>query len=184
VFGCGLTACSYKSILVPNPPVQTFPEKQTVTRPAITPAAQEPVTEEGGKIDFALAFGDSPQLDTPAAAPEAPVSMISRPSFPRTTIRTALRQNITNAVFYSMGEAKIRSSSFPSPLRFRGRLNVSAGARGSVEITPAAGRGYEAALPCTLSAAGLIALDERQYRGSMIIQGDQGLTVVNSCGVE
>ncbi len=185
-FACGLLSCSYKSILVPNPPAQTIPEKQekpvapVIVEQEKPPAIPESSVQDSDTVDFSLAFGEGP----PALLPETPVKTGRLLTIGQTNIRIALRRNIASAVFYTMGEALVWSSTFRSPLRFRGRLLVEAKGNGLAAIIPAGGRGQDAALPCTLSAAGLLSLDEKQFRGSMIIQGDDKISIINSCSVE
>jgi stage II sporulation protein D len=192
-------SCTSLPFLVPNPPThrkqsepQTGERKSTPDLPAASAASYSGRPTDD--VDFALAFGETPSCNGAVRGDAQGVNgrvLAWGPSMeivaPRRTIRVALCQNVSKAVFSAGDNAVIRSASLHDPLRFVGRCTVTMKGRDRIAASPESGGSHEAMLPCTLSVesgSGCIALGKERFRGSMIIAGRKVFTVINCCDMD
>ena len=200
-------ACTGVPFLVPNPPAGRTNGEAAEQKPP--PAPQHPATPpiatatpgNNDTIDFATAFApdtcgnwnvSAPESAAPAARPTtAPIPAYRAIIVPGSTVRVALRRNVSRAMVHTVDTVEVRSSSLRAAARCTGRLLVETKAAGLITISVNDGPRHEVALPCTLAAgsqSNLFDLGEERYRGSLIITGretlTQALTFVNYLPVE
>jgi stage II sporulation protein D len=198
--------CAPPTLIRPLPPGSGVPEKP----PA--PPAQESlpaaVTPED-TLDFAMAIieTDTAGTDFEAVmdsarlpAPETtaveiretpPAGGAARyPAFAVGTdkVRVLLRRNVKRTVVYSVGNVAVADGRTAAHRAIRGRIGIQTAGNGR-EIEISSGKlQIAAALPCTLRSVeeyNFIELEEKPFRGSMILVGDsEGFSTVNYLDVE
>ncbi len=204
-----LLGCSRAPFVEPGLPGQEPSPKRPSVEPKPSPepthadTAQEPGEEVEDDLDFALAFVDSVDISRaePAvreAGPPPPGDTRGRLrkavlplEVPSLSARIALKRDVAEAVFYSLGEVDLRARGMSKPPSCRGRIAVEASKLVPGEaVVRAAGIGrLRVALPCTLlahSRHNFFEFDEASYRGSIVIAPSRrtSVTVVNLLDVE
>lgn len=193
--------CSNR-IIAPNPPSSSSSHsasspksKKTVTKAKKTQHKVYVHEEKGAdsteELDFGTLFSDS---DSETAASKinthqkSPIPFDHPPfQLNRSYVRIALKQNVSKAAFYSIGNLEIRPSG-GKPAEFRGRC-FAVFKNNQLELTALWGtKSFQQ--PCTLVSKNdlnLIDVEQDSYRGSIIITADKSkgtLTVINVLAVE
>ncbi len=175
-----------------------------ILRPAITrpdsehkPSAAEQESGRqapppGDTLDFSYAFADTNTTDLPpGTGGNGP--FISSPgslTTPSTTIRVALKRNVSEVSVYSVDKLSVHTRKSPRPTPLNGSFRVRAGSGSShAYIVTAQRKKGEIALPCTLRTKGdysFFELDEGSYRGFLVIHSETKgrISVVNHLAME
>lgn len=131
----------------------------------------------------------SQSIDTGDSSGKLPVLSFRYPPYRvgRSFVRISLKQKLTRASFYSLGNVELHQSNGKIMI-FRGRLNAALQEKNRVVMESAWGR-INIALPCTLVSQNeynIVDIEENSYRGKMILYNDSKSTfaIVNSLDVE